>query len=67
MLTKGDLNFFFQGKDSVTTFLSAPIEKDGSFLLKDLIYYDTATFKYQLNNRRAEEVIIKLHLKMQKH
>jgi hypothetical protein len=60
LITKGDLNFIFSGKNSATSFLSAPIEKDGSFLLKNLIYYDTATFKYQLNAKRPEEVIIKL-------
>jgi len=60
LLTKGDLNFIFSGKNSAISVLSTPIEKDGSFLLKNLIYYDTATFKYQLNSKRPVEVIIKL-------
>ncbi len=58
-ITKGELTFIFQGKDSSFSFLQAPIQSDGSFLLKNLVYYDTAIFKYQLNQKQ-EEVFIKL-------
>lgn len=58
-ITKGELTFIFQGKDSSFSFLRAPIQSDGSFLLKNLVYYDTAIFKYQLNQKQ-EEVFIKL-------
>ena len=59
-LSKGNLEFLFIGKDSSSSVLSSQIAKDGSFKLKNLVYYDTATFKYNLEGSKTDEVKIEL-------
>lgn len=59
LLTKGELNFIFQGKDSTFSFISTSINSNGGFVLKNLIYYDTARFEYHLNNEK-DDIFIEL-------
>jgi hypothetical protein len=62
------LNMFIQFKDSSKKFLSAPIAKNGKFVLQGLVFYDTAKIFYQFNNDKtlAERVAIYLDNGFQK-
>ena len=57
---KGDLIFLVQTKDSASAFLQAPVEKDGTFKLSNLVFDDMARFHYQLSGKNPLLVDIKL-------
>lgn len=61
-LGTGEINFFIKTKDSLTDLFQTEVNKDGQFLLENLIYYDTAQFSYQLNSSRNKEKLISLTL-----
>lgn len=52
MRDAGDMNLIFKTKDSVVQFFSLPMQPNGKFLLKDLIFFDTATLYYQFNKNK---------------
>jgi hypothetical protein len=60
VVTKGQIDFIIQTKDSSLSLVSAVIGKDGSFSLKNLVFFDTAHFTYSLKNNPYEEIIIRL-------
>ena len=60
VVTKGQLDFIIQTKDSSLSLVSAVVAKDGSFRLKNLVFFDTAHFSYSLKNNPYEEIIIRL-------
>jgi hypothetical protein len=45
-----EISFILQAKDSSTNFLEVPLDKDGKFIIEDLVYEDSATIYYQLHN-----------------
>ncbi|MEO8172252.1 MAG: hypothetical protein ABI581_04180, partial [Sediminibacterium sp.] len=51
------LNMIIQAKDSSKNFLFVPVEKDGSFEQKGMLFYDTAKIYYSFNgNSKLAEV-----------
>lgn len=44
------INLILKGKDSSTQMLFVPLESNGSFAEPNIVFYDTATLFYQLNN-----------------
>jgi hypothetical protein len=45
-----EISFILQAKDSSTNFLEVPLDKNGKFVIEDLVYEDSATIYYQLHN-----------------
>ncbi|MES2893199.1 MAG: MG2 domain-containing protein [Bacteroidota bacterium] len=60
LVKKGEVNFIFHGADSTTSFLSSPINPDGSIELPNLIFYDTSIVNYELNGKNKDAIVIKL-------
>jgi hypothetical protein len=60
LITKGQIDFIIQTKDSSLSLVSSVITKDGSFSLKNLVFFDSAHFIYSLKNNPYEEIIIRL-------
>jgi hypothetical protein len=52
MRDAGDMNLIIKTKDSAVKFLSLPMEQNGKFLAKDLVFFDTATLYYQFNKNK---------------
>lgn len=46
------INAIIKTKDSAIQFLSLPLKKDGSFVQKDFIFFDTITVMYQFNRKK---------------
>jgi len=46
------MNVFLRTKDSITRFLSMPLQADGSFLQKNYIFFDTVAAFYQFNKNK---------------
>jgi hypothetical protein len=59
-VTEGELIFLVQTKDSATAFMRAPVQKDGTFMLNNLVFDDMAKFNYQLAGKKAPLVEIRL-------
>jgi hypothetical protein len=59
-VNSGELLFLMQTKDSASAFTKAPVQQDGSFILNNLVYDDSAKFYYQLSGKKAGIVEIKL-------
>ena len=57
-VSKGELIIFFNGKDSSSTILNPIISNDGNFTIKNLIFYDTATFHYEWKGKRPAELVL---------
>jgi len=54
---KGEINFLLQTRDSSSTLIIVPVEKDGKFVIDNLIFEDTATIFYQINNKPVTVII----------
>jgi hypothetical protein len=59
-LAKGDLSFTYTTRDSVTNMLAASIEKDGSFILPQLIFEGNQLFRYSLNGDKWIELALNM-------
>ena len=57
------LNLIFESKDSTKDFINTPVlinDKKGSIALKGLIFYDTLTLHYKLNDKNYQSVKLEL-------
>lgn len=57
-LSLGSLIIFYKGKDSSTAFFNPVISEDGSFQLRNLIFFDTAQFSYHWEGKKNGIVIL---------
>ena len=51
-ISKGDLILMYKTKDSVTSFLQAPVGNDGSFQLNQLIFEGPQVFRFSLSGNK---------------
>jgi hypothetical protein len=56
-LRKGNINFLVQTKDSSTSYITVPVNKDGSFTLDNLVFQDTATFYYKSDDQSLNIIL----------
>lgn len=61
-VTEGFLNIILRTKNSENDFLQAPVSSDGSFLLQDLVFSDSASFSYQYNSSKTKEKSLQLSI-----
>lgn len=61
-LGSGEINFFIKTKDSLTDFFQTEVDRNGKFLLENLIFFDTAQFSFQLNSTRNREKRIRISI-----
>ena len=59
-LTKGDITFMYTTRDSVTSMLTSPMAKDGSFSLRQLIFEGKQVFRYSVNGNKWDEIDMSL-------
>lgn len=59
-ITKGDISFMYTTRDSVTSMLSAPIDKDGGFSLHQLIFEGKQLFRYSVNGNKWTDIDVSL-------
>lgn len=57
-LSKGDLSVTYTTRDSVTNLLAASIDKDGNFILPQLIFEGNQLFRYSLNGDKWTELTL---------
>lgn len=48
----GDINLILKTKDSATSVLSVPLKPNGSFVSKNMSFFDTVTVYYQFNKKK---------------
>ncbi len=61
-VTDGLLNIMLRTKNNENDFLQAPVSSDGSFLLQDLVFSDSASFSYQYNSSKTKEKSLQLQI-----
>ncbi|HLG39694.1 MAG TPA: hypothetical protein VI461_08495, partial [Chitinophagaceae bacterium] len=59
-VTEGELVFLVHTKDSAAAFMRAPVQKDGTFTLNNLVFDDMARFNYRMAGKKAPLVEIKI-------
>ncbi len=59
-VTNGEITILFVSKDSSLAIINPVVMKDGSFSIRNMVFYDTAIFNYKWNGQKASNVTVKL-------
>jgi hypothetical protein len=58
----GELTFFIQTRDSSQQIINSEIDKNGEFVLENMVFEDTAIFSYQLNTQKYAKQKVDIEL-----